>query len=465
MENTTEIKSIISDLNSSDPYIRRSTIEKFLSEEMSDEIANTIAAMLEDEDTGVRDAVSNTLIVNGNSNIPEYVVPFVSSKDIASRNMAGEILLRKGSAALPSMIAYIPKGDDDDKKFVIDVMGLIGDQQPGPDILTVLKENKNENVILACIEALGNIRFEESVDEIIAKYDESELYAPTIIEALGKIGSEKGLAFMAEKYKEVDDLIRFSIIESFGLVGNEEAFFLILSELRNMNNALSWAAIESLGKMKEKLQLDVPFDESIKNAIVKTLVEADMRFKKAAAYLVSAYNDKEIIIALLNIYGEDPEVDDNIKMKCFENPVFFYPIIIQKVSGSPENIKVLLELIKEIIQSDGGESLGQLKDLDLRNLSTALTTNLEHPDEEVRRSCVELLFFLAPDTAIMFLDTMVEDDDFWNRLRVLEIIEQIPDENVNEAIIKLAGDSEEMIREKALAIMEERGLENIELKA
>ena len=228
MDVNIDLNVVKNELNSGDPSVRRSAAEKFLHEELPGELVKEFTSKLEDEDIGVRDAVSSVLITSTNPDIPKYVLPFVSSKKIAIRNLAGEILLKKGKESLDAMIDYLPNGDDDDKKFVIDVMGLIGDLKPVKEIIEVLKTSENENVVLAALEALGNIKAEEAEDYIIAKFDENELYQPTVTEALGKIGSEKSLKFIYGKFNEVDDLSKFPMIESLGSVGNEEAFFLLL---------------------------------------------------------------------------------------------------------------------------------------------------------------------------------------------------------------------------------------------
>lgn len=454
MERDQDFNVDIENLSSENPTDRRMVAEKYLSEELPDAVAKIMVDRLLDDDIGVRDAVSSTLIYSSNQNIAQYVVPFVASPIIASRNLAGEILLKRGASSIPAMIQHLPDGNDDDKKFIIDVLGLIGDPSVGKDIIEVLKTSENDNVILACLEGLGNIKYEAGVKEIIKKYDENENFQPTVIEALGKIGSEESLNFIMDKYHEVDELTKFSMIETFGFIGNTSSFFLLLSELRNMYGALTWAAIESLKKLKDKFQLDVPFDENMKNSILSTLLDGDLQHKRAAAHLVSAFEDKDIIEASLKIFNQDSEIDENIKSKFFENPNYLYPKLTEYLSTSPGNLKALFGLIMEMIEADGGESLYAQSEFDKRAMSNMFADNLEHPDEEVRRSAIELLFFCDTETAIMFLDTMIDDDDFWNRMRVLEIIGSINDPRALDSAKKLLEDSEEMVRERATQVVE-----------
>lgn len=451
-------------LSSSDPSERRESVEECMSVEISEEVVKQLCNMLGDDDKGVRDAVSTTLIFNGNPLIPKYLVPFVSSPDISVRNLAGEVLLRIGDPAVDDMTGYIELGDDDAKKFVIDILGLIGSSKPLDTIIQVLRTNTNENVILACLEAIGNIAESGSLPVLIEFYEASELYKPTIIEALGKLNSLESLEFMLDKYEKEDDLTKFSIIESLGAVGDERTFFFLLAELKKIKGPFIGPIIGSLQMLKEKHGLDIPFDESIKNAILYTLLESEPKYKRAAASLVSLFDDKDIMDALLRIYGQDAEIDDNIKPSFFR----FSDVIYSKLSGlirqKPANLKFLLWLLKDMMEFDSMESINRLSQLEKRNLCDSFSMSLDNPDEEVRKSSAELLFYTCPETALLFADTMIEDDNIWNRLKILELVENLREPKAEEVLRKLASDPEEMIRDRAEWILSQRGLTNFDNK-
>ncbi|MGE5680518.1 MAG: HEAT repeat domain-containing protein [Bacillota bacterium] len=451
-------------LRSEDPSERRSVIEDFMGKELDEETVRYLSQMLTDPDKGVRDSASFTLIFNGHPLIPKYVVPLVSSTEISVRNLAGEVLLRIGELSIDDMTAYLQGANDDDKKFVIDILGLIGNEKPVPKILEVLKESTNDNVILSCLEALGNIHYQDALPELIATYEKNELYKPTIIEALGKLDTVEALDFVTSKYFVEDDLTKFSIIESFGILGNESTFYLLLSELRKLSGPIIWPVISSLCRLKEKLGLDLPFDESIKNSILYTLMEAETQYKRAAASLITVFDDKDIMDALIHIFGEDAEIDENIKPAFYQYSNLLYPKLAEVIKKKPSNLKNLLWLIKDVVDYDA-ESVNRLSEIDKRNLSDSLTLCLNNPDEEVRKSSVELLFIINLDCALIFLDTMIEDDNIWNRLKIVELIENIYNPKINEILKKLAEDAEEMVRERAVWTLAQRGKTNLENKA
>ncbi len=453
-------QEIIKNLKDSDSTVRRQTVEEINLDNLYGALIQELVQLLKDEDKGVRDAVANLLLSSDNELIPRNVVPLISSHEISVRNLAGEILLKKKTDSLPAMKEYLKTCNDDDQKFIIDVAGLIGDDSISNQVIEILNSSQNENVVLACLEALGNINCQDCINELTKVYDQNELYKPTVIEALGKIGNNQAVNFITERYPNEDELTKFSMIESLGEIGNEEAFFLLVNEVRETRGAISWPIVESLMKLQKKLMLDVPFDENFKNVILRTLIEGETRYKRAASNLITVFEDKEVIEASLSIYGLDAEIDENVKTKFFENPLYLYPKLTDYLNTDPKNLKELLELIKEIIQNDGAESLQSLSALDMQNLSDVFAENLTHPDEEVRRSCIELLFFTALDKALLFTDTMIEDDDMWNRMRLLEILETINDERSFEAIRELTKDSEEMIAERAEYFLNQLDIQN-----
>ncbi|MBU1101700.1 MAG: HEAT repeat domain-containing protein [Bacteroidetes bacterium] len=456
MEEEINFEEILAQLNSEDSAERLRGVEQVMYDELPDDVLVKMCSLLTDEDKGVRNVVSMALIVNGNSKIPENIIQFVSSKDISIRNLSGEVLLKIGDASIDALESYIAKGDDDDKKFVVDVMGLIRNQKPGNSILELLKVTDDDNVALACVEALGNIKYEKCLEYLPKVYEQNELFKTTVIEAMGKIGSKAALDFMQLIYSKEDDLTKFSLIESFGLVGDESIFFFLLSELNEVEGALMYPLLESIYLLKEKYGFDIPFDEKMKNIILTTLNDADPQYKKVAALLVSEFEDKDIILACLKIWGEDSELDEAIKPKFFSNPKILLNGILALLRSTHKNVKSLLYLLQEIVVFEGLDITIHIGPLEVRDLTDSFSKCLENPDEEVRKTATELLFHTDIDTAFLFIDTMLDDDNMWNKLKLLEILDSISGEKADEALKKLAEDPEEMINERAKLIIEER---------
>jgi HEAT repeat protein len=451
-----KILALLQKLDSDDATERRFAIEDLMFEDLNDQDLKIISSKIEDTDRGVRNAASTLLMSKDNCAVPGFITPFVASEEISVRNLAGEILIQYGSKSVSSLLNFLPQGNDDDKKFVIDVLGLIGDQKAGPDILTQIDNTTNDNILLACQEALGNLKYEPSVPKLLEQYSKNELYKPTIIEALGKIGSKTALDFMFTVYSEEDELTKFSLIESFGLIGDERTFFFLLSQLNTCTGPIVWPIISAIYSLKIKYSFDIPFDETMKNALLQTVLDSDDVYKEAAIRLISAFNDKDLILACLKIFGTNSELDVLMKQKFIENPRVILSNISSYLKSSARNLNYLLQLLQELIEFEEGDVQSLLSMLEIRNLNDALADGIENPDEEVRRTAFEILYFINEDMAMLFVDKVVADDNIWNRLKLLELI---VDNNSDEAITalkKLAQDSDEIVRERAKEILTEK---------
>ncbi len=449
-EMETKIKKNFESLKDKDSEEKILLLESLYDTKLSEDEMNSVCDLITDNDKGIRNSVAYLLVNNANEKISQKIVPYVSSPDISIRNLAGEILLKIGSKAVDAMLEYIDVGNDDDKKFIIDVLGLVGDSRANTKITKLLNSSDNENVILACIEALGNLKAEKSLYHIMAFYGINELYKPTVIETLGKIGSRAALGFILYKYEEENDgLIKFSIIESLGLIGDEETFFFLLAELNEDKGPLVWPIIKSIYDLKEKFGFDIPFDERMKKIILQTIIDASIEYKKIATSLLLIFNDKETMTVYLKIFGDDEEIDQIVSPKFWENPQLVVEIIAGMLCCKPNNIKSLLNLLKDVIQLDGEEKYNSMPSLQLRNLIDALTQYLSDHDEEVRMLSLEILFILDKNIAVLFVDDFAEDNNIWNRLKLVEILGEVVHPKADEVLIKLSNDPEEMIKERA----------------
>lgn len=449
MENTQKILEL---LNSQDASIRKNAIETLIVSEPSEEVLKKLCDMVTDCDKGVRNTVSIKLGFNPNWNAAKHLVDYVSSEDISVRNLAGDILIRIGVNAVPALEERILSSNDADQKFLLDVLGLIGDPSVGPIALKVMNESTYENVILACIETLGNVRYSESVPSLIQFFNKSELFQPSVIEALGKIGGNVALGFMMAQYDSVDELARYSIIEGLAAAGEESTFFFLLNKLYNTGGPLVWALIHSISELKNKFHFDIPYDEKIRNLILRTISEGEPQFRNSAVQLALNFHDPDTTEQLLKTLGNDFMLDEEIKQNLFANTQNVIVKIPPIIKTQPNNLKDLLFLLSEIIDLNYDE----IKSLPLHHLNDALTQCITNPDEEVRRISIELLFKLDEEIAFLFVDTMLEDENMWNRMKLVELIQYSKSPIAEDALQKLQNDEEQMVSETAKQILSER---------
>lgn len=418
--------------------------------DLNDQIMKEIAELVKDADKGVRNAASMQMIQIGVPQFAFHVVPFVASKDISVRNLAGEVLLKLGSNSVEAMIQFDHQNDDDNLKFIIDILGLIGDQRSSLFIMGILSESENDNVILACIEALGNIRYDSAVDVLMLFYDRNELYKPTTVEALGKIGSRSALNFLISKFPQEDELTQYSILESLGQLGDIETYFFLLEQVNSITGPLILPLISSISLLKERYHLDIPYDNRMKSLLMYTIIEGTLEHKKIAFNLIETFDDKDILFTSLTLLGEDYELDDMIKTKLFSNCEYVFLEIGRVINSHPKNLRNILSMFQQAIAYVTEYQIPiNVPMLEMRGLTQSVSGLLNNADEEVRRASMEILFTLDPETALLFVDSMLNDENMWNRIRLVELLEQYPLEAIEIPLQKLAKDADEMVCDRA----------------
>jgi HEAT repeat protein len=459
------LKEQLESLKSDNPEVRSSAIDSFENTALNSEAAEALCSLVSDPDKGVRNSLSILFSNNDNELIPQYLVSFIPAKDLSVRNFAGELLLKIGSPAVKALLDSIDKGDHDDKKFIIDILGLIGDRIASSKILDVLNSSDEDNVILACIEALGNLSAENSIRQIINFYPKNELYRATIIEALGKIclladQSEVAEAreFVQSKYDGDDELTKFSIVECLGNIGDESTFTFLLKKLEESQGPLQWSIIKSISLLKEKYDLLVIPNQYVINAILYTITEAECFYKQAAVHILPSIDTKEVMRQCLSLYSSCTEIDDLLKPKFFDRTELLYEASSELIALGEIDVKPILLLINEAWDMPGNEKEKFNLSVHRKALIDSLITCLDDPDEEVRMITIEMLFSIDKTNTVYFIENFVEDPNVWNRLKVIDMLENVSLPKAEEILKKLADDEEEMVSEKAKNCLAKRVL-------
>lgn len=454
----TKNDGILGILNSTDPAAKVEIINMLNNINVDEKVAEKLCELLADEEKWVRYWAAEKLKSLQNKNIPAVLVTFISSKDIGLRNLAGDILLAKKSESVPALMDFIPKSDEDAQKISVDILGLIGDKDASAIIFNLLRTSKNQNIILSCIEALGNIRCEYAFEEIIKLYDNNEVFKPTAVEAIGKIGNDQALKFITSRYDNEDTLTQFSMIEALGGIGSEKTYFFFLNRLNETSGPLIWPLLYSIYQLKEKFNLDIPYDDKIKLAVLYTLREGEIKYKVAAAKIAVSLCDMDMLFETIQVMGIDPELDDKIKTNVFESAGIVLPKLIKLLKPSSPILKNVLNILEELVLIDQSKFTSYFSCLEMRNLADTLASCLAHPDEEIRRSAMELFFGADKENAMLFSDIMLDDPNTWNKLRLVELLESIKNEKSNESLKKLSNDNEVMIADRALFVLQSRNI-------
>lgn len=204
-------------LASTDPYLKRDACEAIGAGRLEEFIPD-LAALLRDEDAGVREAAINSLTATGGQKAAQAVVPLLRDTDPVFRNMAREVLELLGQDSFESLCGLLGEGDDDVVKFAVDIIASVREER-AIDLLAPLIGHRNPNVRASVAVCLGKLRSPKSV--------------PALLDALG----------------DSEEWVRFSAIEGLGHMQERKALVPLIKLIENDSGLIKEAAIDAVARM------------------------------------------------------------------------------------------------------------------------------------------------------------------------------------------------------------------------
>jgi len=432
-------------------------IEDCYSQQLTDDEVSLLSELLKDPDKGVRNSVAFFFINSDNEQVPFKVVEYVRSTDTAIRNMAGDILLKKGSDSVPALLNFIDLGNADDKKFCIDILGLIGNQVACPKVISELEKSQDENLTLACLEALGNLKCPE-IEKIVAPfYNKNELFKPTIIEALGKAGSDEVIQFLIDVFDEEDVLIKYAIIETLGLIGKPETVKFLLARIKSETFALVGPIVNSIYQLVARYNLNCNSSEQIIEKIIAASDFIDQNHSMAVVSFLANHVNEDVLFVMMKLFGKDFEVDMIIRQVFDNNQEAFLFLLSSYLTTPNNNYFDLLNYLKEIIYVSP-ETVKAVCESPKSGLTNSIIKLLSSKTDELRSLAAELILAIDPMKGIENANILLSDPNIWNRMGYLENFSSVIVPFPEGFVRMFVNDSDEMIKEKAVSLLQEHNL-------
>lgn len=219
------------------------------------------------------------------------VVELLHAQDNAGlRNAAVEILTRLGQEALPSLLEEVSCNDADVRKFVLDILGDIGDETAMGAMVAALAD-QDQNVRNAAAENLGKLKAAPAVPALLASMETADLWFRfTILAAIAQIGAPVAATDLLP-YRQ-DPLLRKAVFDCLGKIGGVEVIAVLCEGLLDrMNNVRSAAALAlmRLGRKQSPLvaeTLKTMAQDSPGEALAELLHANDPQVRLAAIQLL-----------------------------------------------------------------------------------------------------------------------------------------------------------------------------------
>jgi HEAT repeat protein len=184
-----ELRECVDKLTSADEAERMYAAEDIGYANQAAGVDALLARLPEEPSRAVREAIFGALRQIDHDSVIEGALQLLDSDDSFLRNQAVETLRARGARAIPYLDRAFLDGDCDRRKFVIDVLGRLGDSGTSEIYARALKDS-DVNVVITAVESLGNARqtnFRETVEELISAGAHPMLTCASL-EALAQIG-------------------------------------------------------------------------------------------------------------------------------------------------------------------------------------------------------------------------------------------------------------------------------------
>jgi len=241
------------------------------------------------------------------------IVALLYDEDNAGlRNAAAEILVKLGSAVLPVLIHAADSLDPDVRKFILDILGDIGDRQATPLLLRLLQNDAATNVRAAAAENLGKIRDGSAVPVMVNALSSSDLLVQfSLLDALGRIGCAIPVADLVSLGE--NRLLRKPLFDALGRIGDETAIAPLLTGLHDPMRTVREAAILALENLVSRWGEKVlagQLPATGLEGVVTLLASPSLPVQRAALTILGRHCDRAHAVLLASFLDDDPLADD-----------------------------------------------------------------------------------------------------------------------------------------------------------
>ncbi|MCF7801468.1 MAG: HEAT repeat domain-containing protein [Candidatus Marinimicrobia bacterium] len=296
------LDSIFQKLKSENADLRRQAVyalEKYPGES----IAPKVMVMLADPNRGVREAAGEIVVRLPAGLTGSKLVDLLGNNQIEIRNLAAKILTKIGSPVIPDLASKLSTGNGDVRKFIVDVLGVVGDPAAVQDLLSRLTIDPDDNVVVSTIEALGKIGAPDALVPLIRLYHERPDMQLGIIEAVGYINVPDAREFLESLVPGMTDrLMLMTLVDALGNTGDPRVIPTLTPLFGRFGEALDNKVVQALVTLGAKAGVNAMTEcsEAYMNAILIELESENETLVSLIGDQVEAFPDTPCIATLLN---------------------------------------------------------------------------------------------------------------------------------------------------------------------
>ncbi|MBI5143336.1 MAG: HEAT repeat domain-containing protein [Nitrospirae bacterium] len=277
----------------------------------------TLLDLLCDPDWRVRKTAVETVLQTADESIIPGLVEIMGLQDNAgARNSAIEALTRMGRRATSALMEVFRATDHDRRKFIIDILGEVGDKTCVPLMAEAL-DDPDENVSASAVEHLGAMGDSSVVPRLVGILRSGVFWkAYPAADALGRIGDPSAVGPLVDAI-EIKSL-REPAIRALGRIGDSSAIPAIVPHVAAKSKAVQAEALKALTGIYRKTanealiasMLNLGLGESAYDQLLKIAKGGHDEIKEPALVLLGLLEDDRAIGPLLEMASTQDSDED-----------------------------------------------------------------------------------------------------------------------------------------------------------
>ncbi len=468
-------------LGSSDEEERRISVRALAGFPLA-EVHELLFASLGDESWRVRkEAVDTILLYTATADLARELIALLSVHGNAGlRNSVVEVLQTFGSSVLPQLFEALQDNDPGVRKFIVDILGGIGDPSSVAKLVLVLHD-EDSNVAAAAAESLGLIGDEQAVPDLLNALDRDEfLLRYAILKALVKIGAPVPLGKITHLAE--NPLMKKALYECIGMVGNYEAANLLAEALHDRNRTVRAAAVVALDSIRRRSsqeEIEESIDPCLRLLVGSETVEnlllmhgnQDSRVKLAVIAILGAIKDlraidlflmeyreekmRQSILAALGSLGEEGGEQLHNRFASADDET---RCIIAHIAGELRLracVRIAAAGLSDGVPLVRALSVEAVGKAEMTELIPALLRLLNDPSADVRRKVTGALVRLAnadPASVSSAAKRLAESEEPGCRLQSVKLLGSLRDES---HLVLMSKDEDPIVRREAVTYLGE----------
>ncbi|MEG3845780.1 HEAT repeat domain-containing protein [Microcoleus sp. herbarium19] len=247
--------SLLKLVKDSDPDLRLS-VAYALGEIGSEKAICGLVQLVQDSDPDVRRMVADALCEIGSEETIPGLIKLLQDLDPNVREMAADALGKIGyeaEAAIPDLIKLLEDSEPDVCWTAADALGEISSEEAIPGLLKLVKHS-DQDVRLNVIYALEKIGSEESIPGLLQLVEDSDTDVRLMAgDALENICYESAIFKLIELVDEDSGSdLRLSMVDMLGKIGSEPTIPGLFELLEDSDSDVRWSAADALGKIAKQ---------------------------------------------------------------------------------------------------------------------------------------------------------------------------------------------------------------------